>query len=75
MGHVILYFPSSDCHGLGMQRMLSDVLLIQYLRLIQIIMIVLLILICCPLMLVCGRFRRSRPVAADTVSSLFLILS
>jgi len=68
IGHVLLYNPASDCENLKMTRLLSDVLLIQYLRLIQMIMIAVLIIVCCPLIYFCGLFRRNRQVAADKVT-------
>jgi hypothetical protein len=50
-----------------MMKLFGNVLLVQYLRLIQVIMIALLILICCPLILFCNLFRRSGPAAAPNV--------
>eukprot|EP00347_Sterkiella_histriomuscorum_P022048 403331868 len=65
IGHILLYHPKSTCKGQQQQRLLSDVVLISYLRLIQMIFLCLIIIICCPILLLCGGFRRNAPVAAD----------
>lgn len=59
LGHVFLYLPMSNCKGTAPQlyRIMSDCLLIQYLRLLQIIMIAMIVVICCPLIFLCGMFR------------------
>ena len=56
-----------DWKKLEMMKLFGNVLLVQYLRLIQVIMIALLIFICCPLILFCNLFRRSGPTAAPNV--------
>jgi hypothetical protein len=65
LGHVLYYLPS-DCkaNAKGLVKMLGNVILVQYLRLIQVTMLAILILICCPLILFCNLFTRNRRVAA-----------
>ena len=58
---------SNKCKNLEIMKLFGNVLLVQYLRLIQVIMIALLIFICCPLILFCNLFRRSGPTAAPNV--------
>ena len=73
IGH-ILYFnipqfeQLKDANGIktGMAKIFSNIILVQYLRLMQIIMIVILVVLCCPLFILCSYFRRGgRPRKAD----------
>jgi len=65
IGH-ILYFSIpqfeqlKDANGIktGMAKIFSNIILVQYLRLMQIIMIVILVVLCCPLFILCSYFRR-----------------
>ena len=47
-----------------MQKLLADVILVSYLRLIQMILIAIIFILCGPLVLI-ARFLRTRTVAAD----------
>lgn len=49
-----------------MARLFSNVILVMYLRLMQIIMIAILVILCCPLLMLCNFFRRgNQPRKAD----------
>ena len=68
-GHLLYYHRDNNCRDEAstLVRLLGNIILVLYLRLIQVIMIAILILICCPLVLFCNVFRNNRPVAATTV--------
>ena len=61
-GHVLYYISNSTCRSeaRNMMKLMGNVILIQYLRLIQVIMIAFLILLCCPFFIFCNYFRNNR---------------